>query len=238
MALTLDQLRLTQGGFSLAADLQIPRGAHVAVMGASGSGKSTLLAALAGFLPPISGRILWEGADLAPLPPGLRPLSILFQDQNLFPHLSVAQNTGMGLRPDLRLSPDQRAAVEAALTRVGLEGMGPRLPAQLSGGQQSRVALARMLLRQRPLMLLDEPFSALGPALKAEMLALVAQIARDTGATLLMVSHDPEDARAICPLTVLVEDHRAHPPQPTGPLLDNPPPALLAYLGRPEGALR
>lgn len=232
MALTLENLTLTQGDFNLGADLHIAAGSRVAIMGPSGSGKSTLLAGIAGFLTPATGRILWAGDDIALLPPGQRPLSILFQDQNLFPHLTVAQNVGMGLRPDLRLSSDERAAVEGALTRVGLSGMGVRKPAQLSGGQQSRVGLARMLLRSRPLMLLDEPFSALGPALKSEMLALVARIADETGATVLMVSHDPDDARAICPLTVVIEDARAQPPVPTAPLLDSPPPALRAYLGR------
>lgn len=231
MALTLENLTLAQGDFRLSADLSIPAAARIAVMGPSGSGKSTLLAGIAGFLPPAEGRILWEGTDLSGIAPGQRPLSILFQDQNLFPHLSVAQNVGMGLRPDLRLTPEQRAAVESALDRVGLSGMGARKPAQLSGGQQSRVGLARMLLRHRPLMLLDEPFSALGPALKSEMLALVAQIADETGATLLMVSHDPADARAICPLTIVIEGNAALPPVPTGPLLDDPPPALRAYLG-------
>lgn len=234
MALTLDKVLIRQGAFTLRADVTIPAGSRVAIIGASGSGKSTLLNAIAGFLPLDQGVIGWRGAELAAVPPGLRPISILFQDQNLFPHLTVAQNVGMGLRPDLRLSRDQRAAVDAALDRVGLPGMGARKPAQLSGGQQSRVALARVLLRARDILLLDEPFAALGPALKAEMLALVVRIADETGATVLMVSHDPDDARAICPLTVVIADGTAQPPVPTGPLLDQPPPALAAYLGNPR----
>jgi thiamine transport system ATP-binding protein len=121
--------------------------------------------------------------------------------------------------------------VQDALARVGLEGLDTRRPAELSGGQQSRVALARTLIRARPLLLLDEPFAALGPALKAEMLALVARIAEETGATLLMVSHDVTDARAICDQTVLVAEGVAHAPRATGPLLDDPPPGLRAYLG-------
>ncbi len=231
LALTLDKLLIQQGDFTLRGDLTIPSGARVAVIGPSGSGKSTLLNAIAGFLPLNQGVIRWRGTDLGPIPPGERPLSILFQDQNLFPHLSVAQNVGLGLRPDLRLSAAQHAAVAAALARVGLPEMGARKPAQLSGGQQSRVALARVLLRAREIILLDEPFAALGPALKEEMLALVATIADETGATLLMVSHDPDDARAICPLSVVIEGGVVQPPVPTGPLLDNPPPALAAYLG-------
>ena len=109
--------------------------------------------------------------------------------------------------------------------------MAERKPAQLSGGQQSRVALARVLVQGRDILLLDEPFAALGPALKAEMLDLVAELATESGATLLMVSHDPGDARRIADQVVLVAEGQAHPPRPTADLLDNPPPALKAYLG-------
>lgn len=230
--LLLEGLRIVQDDFALAADLAVPRGARVAVIGPSGAGKSTLLAAIAGFVAPTAGRITWAGRDLAGLAPGQRPTSILFQDQNLFPHLSVAQNIGLALRPGLRLSPDEQASVAQAMGRTGLAGLGARLPATLSGGQQSRVALARALLQAKPLMLLDEPFSALGPALKSEMLDLVAEIVAATGATLLMVTHDPDDARRIADQTILVADGVAHPPAPTGPLLDNPPAALRAYLGK------
>lgn len=137
----------------------------------------------------------------------------------------------MGLRPDLRLGAPEKARVAAALAEVGLQDMAPRRSSALSGGQQSRVALARVLLRARPILLLDEPFAALGPALKSEMLSLLARIASDAKATVLMVTHDPGDARAFAPQTILIENGRAHPPQPTGPLLDNPPPGLRAYLG-------
>lgn len=222
---------VARGDFSLRADLTVEPGRRVAVIGASGSGKSTLLSLVGGFLTPDSGRVLWDGQDITALPPGRRPVSFLFQDQNLFPHLDVAQNVGLGLRPDLRLNGAQRARVAQVLDEVGLNGMGARLPSNLSGGQQSRVALARVLLRARPVLLLDEPFAALGPALKTEMLDLLARIAGETGATVLMVTHDPQDARSFAPDTILIENGRAHPPAPTGPLLDDPPPGLRAYLG-------
>lgn len=164
--------------------------------------------------------------------PGDRPLSILFQDQNLFPHLTVAQNLGLGLSPRLRLTAEDHARIETTLQRVDLGGMGMRKPGQLSGGQMGRAALARALLRARPILLLDEPFAALGPALKAEMLDLVAETASETGAAVLMVTHDPADARRFASLTVLVEGGVAHPPQPTAALFANPPPALQAYLGQ------
>lgn len=228
--LHLTDLHITQGTFTLSANWTIPTGATVAIIGPSGAGKSTLLHAIAGFLP-VTGRIAWNDQDITMRTPGQRPVSILFQDQNLFPHLTIARNIALGLSPDLRLSSAQWAAVDAALTRVGLPDMGQRKPAQLSGGQIGRAALARALIRAKPLLLLDEPFAALGPALKADMLTRVAQVTRDTNATLLMVTHDPEDARNHADLTIFVNDGVAHSPVPTDALFANPPQALRAYLG-------
>lgn len=230
--LQLDKVVIRQDGFSLSADWQVPPGARVAVIGPSGAGKSTLLSAIAGFIRPQAGRILWNDRDLAPLPPGDRPLTILFQDHNLFPHLTVFRNIALGLSPSLRLTPEQEAQVQQVIDRTGLSGLGARRPAQLSGGQQGRVALARALLRARPILLLDEPFAALGPGLKAEMLDLLSDVAGQTGATVLMVTHDPGDARRFADLTVLVADGVAHAPRETARLLDDPPPALARYLGQ------
>ena len=229
--LTLERVVLTQGEFRLTADWVVQAGARVALIGPSGAGKSSLLSAIAGFFAPTAGRVLWGEQDLTKLPPGARPVTILFQDQNLFPHLTVAQNLGLGLRPDLRLSPDQRDMVTDALARVGLQGMGARKPGQLSGGQAGRAALARALLRARPLLLLDEPFSALGPALKDEMLELLDAVASENAATVLMVTHDPDDARRFAGLTALVANGVAHAPAPTAALFADPPAALQAYLG-------
>ena len=229
--LKLEDLEIVQGDWRLTADLAVEPGTTTALIGPSGSGKSTLLAVIAGFIAPARGRILWEGRDLSPLPPAERPLTLLFQEHNLFPHLSAAQNVGLGLRPDLRLDPPGWTRVAAALDAVGLNGLGERRPSQLSGGQRQRVALARALLRARPLLLLDEPFAALGPALRAEMLDLVARLRAEQGATLLLVTHTPEDARRIADLVVLVDGYRAHPPAATGALFGDPPPELKAYLG-------
>lgn len=229
--LRFDNVTLLQGDFVLQADFEIKTGDHVAVIGPSGAGKSTLISAVAGFLMPTQGAILWEGRDLAPLGPGQRPMSILFQDNNLFPHLTVFQNVGLGLRPDLRLSEEEKTKVYQALEQVGLQEKAQSKPAMLSGGQMARVAIARMVLRARPLMLLDEPFSALGPALKLEMLQLVSEAARASGATLLMITHDPEDARRIAQKTVLVAGGRALAPMDTQDALENPPAELAAYLG-------
>lgn len=229
--LHLEHLTVSQGDFRLTADWQVAAGTRIAVIGPSGAGKSTLLSVIGGFFAPSAGRILWDGADLTPMDPGMRPITTLFQDQNLFPHLTVAQNLGLGISPGLRLTAADHASIAQAMERVGLAGMGARKPAQLSGGQQSRAALARALLRARPLLLLDEPFAALGPALKAEMLELVAELAGESGASVLMVTHDPKDALAFAPLTCLVANGVANAPQPTADLLANPPPELAAYLG-------
>lgn len=229
--LRLEQVVLAQGGFRLSADWSVMPGARVAVIGPSGAGKSTLLMAVAGFLAPAQGRILWQGRDLGPLAPGARPVSMLFQDQNLFPHLTLERNLGLGLSPRLRLTESDRKRIEVALDRVGLTGMGLRRPGEVSGGQAGRAALARALLRARPMLLLDEPFAALGPAMKADMLALVDDIAAETGALVLMITHDPGDARAFADQVIVVDSGIAAAPMPTADLFADPPEALRAYLG-------
>lgn len=229
--LTLDACLIDNGGFRLTANLTVAPGVNHAVIGPSGAGKSTLLGAIAGFVPLASGAIRWDGTDISDLRPGERPVAMLFQDGNLFAHLSIAQNVGLGLDPNLKLTATQKDRIADALDRVGLAGLENRRPAALSGGQQSRAALARILVQSRPLILLDEPFAALGPALKRDMLDLVAELAHETGATLMMVSHDPSDAKRLAPRTILVADGEAHTAQDTGSLLKSPPPALRDYLG-------
>ncbi|WP_375253850.1 ATP-binding cassette domain-containing protein [Yoonia sp.] len=229
--LILEGLRLAQDEFALEADIVFPDQAITALIGPSGAGKSTLLSAIAGFLAPAQGRIMWDGNDLSGIPPGRRPFSMLFQDNNLFPHLTVLQNVGLGLRPDLRLTVDEKKQGQDALAQVGLAGLDGRKPGALSGGQQSRVALARVLVADRPLVMLDEPFAALGPALKDEMLDLVKAQLLAADKTVLMVTHDPSDARRVADHAVLVADGVVCDPVPTDVLLDNPPPALADYLG-------
>ncbi len=229
--LHFDKAEFDNGGFRLSADWQVPAGTKLALIGPSGAGKSTLLAGLAGFVPCIQGAVRCDGVDLAGLAPGTRPLTMLFQDHNLFPHLTVAQNVGLGLAPNLHLDAAQHAAVNKVLGRVGLEALGDRKPSALSGGQASRVALARALLRARPLLLLDEPFAALGPGLKAEMLDLVSELLQGTETTLIMVTHDPRDAQKLADQTVFVDQAVAQLPQETGAFFANPSDALARYIG-------
>lgn len=229
--LRLENTLIEQGDFRMKADFTLEAGRKYAVIGPSGAGKSTLLAALCGFVPLTSGRVLWEGEDITDADPGARPMTMLFQDNNLFPHLTVVQNVGLGLRPDLRLSGAERERVARALGRVDLGQFADVKPGQLSGGQQSRVALARVLVQARPLVLLDEPFAALGPALRNEMLDLVQDLVAQTGAAMVMVTHAPEDVRRIADEVIFVEGGRANAPRPVADLMDDPPPELRAYLG-------
>lgn len=229
--LKLENAQIVQGDFRLRADFTLEPDRKYAVIGPSGAGKSTLLSALCGFVPLSEGRMLWKGRDITSAVPGARPMTMLFQDNNLFPHLSVLQNVALGLRPDGQIKQGEKDVVLDALARVDLAGYAQAKPGALSGGQQSRVALARVLVQARPLVLLDEPFAALGPALRNEMLDLVSGMAAQTGAALVMVTHAPEDVRRIADEVIFVEGGRAHAPRPAAALMDNPPPELRAYLG-------
>ncbi|APR30542.1 MULTISPECIES: thiamine ABC transporter ATP-binding protein ThiQ [Citrobacter] len=188
--------------------LSVTRGEQVAVLGPSGAGKSTLLNLIAGFLTPASGTMMIEGEDHTATPPSRRPVSMLFQENNLFSHLSVQQNIGLGLNPGLKLNALQREKMRHIAQQMGIDSLLERLPGELSGGQRQRVALARCLVREQPILLLDEPFSALDPALRQEMLTLVAEVCREKQLTLLMVSHSVEDAARIAPRSVVVADGR------------------------------
>lgn len=229
--LSVEGLTIQQDDFRLRADFEIEPGVRVAVLGPSGAGKSTLLGAIGGYVPLAQGRVVVNGRDVSIAPPDQRGIAMLFQDGNLFPHLTLAQNVGLGLRPALRLTEAETAQVHAALARVGLAGFENRKPGDVSGGQQSRAALARMLTQAKPLMLLDEPFSALGPALRREMLELTSEVARDAGATVLMITHDPQDAERASDQIVFVDDGIAHAPRAVADIMANPPEALRAYLG-------
>lgn len=230
--LRLEKVRVHMEGGDLTADLALAPGRRVAVLGPSGAGKSTLLDAIAGFRMPASGRVLWQDRDITQDPPEARPVSILFQDSNLFPHLTLARNLCLALHPDgRRPDAEARERIEGALRRVGLEGLADRKPGTLSGGQQGRAALARVLLMARPVILLDEPFAALGPALKAEMLDLVREVGESLAALVVLVTHDPGDAKRFAQDVVLVAEGVARPPVATQAFLDDPPVVFRDYLG-------
>jgi thiamine transport system ATP-binding protein len=210
--LIVDDVRFAwPGGPEFAFSLTLERGEIVTLSGPSGAGKSTLVDLICGFLQPLSGDILWDGSSILPFAPSNRPVSALFQSGDLFDHLDVEINIALGLDPRGRPSPAQRAKVRAVLEEIGLPGFERRLPGQLSGGQRQRVALARDLLRDKPLMLLDEPFSALDADRQDEMAALVRKLTRERGLATLVVSHDPADAGRLGSRAIALRDGRISP---------------------------
>lgn len=210
----------------------IPTGARVAVTGPSGSGKTTLFNVIAGFQPIRSGTVEIFGKDIAGREPAERPVSIIFQENNLFAHLSVEQNVALGIDPSLRLGASERQRVEYALARVGLGGYGRRKPALLSGGERQRVALARALVRSRPILLLDEPFAALDPAMRADMAGLLHDLAAETGSTLMFITHQLDDVRRLADHAIFVDGGTIALMEPIASFLANREiPALANFLG-------
>ena len=200
-SLVLDRLSLSFGERRLidGLSLSIAAGEVATLMGPSGSGKSSVLALICGTLDPsfrCSGRVMLNGVVLDGLPPERRRVGILFQDDLLFPHLSVGENLAFGLVAAVRDRELRRQRIEAALEEADLAGFAGRDPATLSGGQRARVALMRTLLADPQALLLDEPFAKLDASLKHRFRAFVFEHARAKGLPTLLVTHDPADAAA------------------------------------------
>ena len=204
-SIRLDHVQKTLGQKRFAYGLDLEGGGIVAVTGASGSGKSTLFHLIAGFETPDSGRIVMDGADVATLGPGERPLTYIFQDHNLFAHLDVATNVAIGISPRLKLSAADRAEVSESLAKVGLAGFEKRMPQALSGGERQRVAFARALVRHRPFLLLDEPFASLDEGLRRDMGDLLTELQRTTGIMVLMISHDSQEIGRLSRRVVVID---------------------------------
>ena len=229
MGVICEKLVYRRGSFEVRADWALPDGKSLALIGPSGSGKSLFLGGLAGFEQCVSGTLYIGEKELTHALPQKRPVTLMFQDHNLFPHLTVFQNVALGIDPGLKLDQAGRHKVESALASVELDGFGQRFPSQLSGGQQSRVALARALIRKRKLLLLDEPFSALGPGLRREMLSLVGKIRQEQEATLIFVTHAPEEAKA-ADLVSVVDNGTVTTPMVADDIFADPPATLQEYL--------
>ena len=212
-------------------DLQVAKGELVGIIGPSGAGKSTLLSLIAGFDLPVSGRISIAGVDMEGVAPDQRPVSMIFQDHNSFAHLDVWTNVALGISPDLKLDPQQRERVDEALARVGLSDFKARKSTELSGGERQRIAIARALVRDKPVLLLDEPFTALGPALRRDMLDLIREIQKERKLTVLMVTHQPEDAKYAASRIAFVQNGRIAHVLPTKQFFAASAPAeISAYL--------
>jgi len=231
-ALRLNDVRFAYGETKMAFDLAVEPGEVLAIMGPSGSGKSTLLNLIAGFETPMSGTIVIGDRDVTHVPPSDRQVSMIFQENNLFAHLDLMANVGLGRNPALRLSAEDKDAVIDALARTGLAGKEKRMPHELSGGERQRAALARALVRRRPVLLMDEPFASLGPGLRADMADLVTALHEETGMTMLIVTHSPEDASRVAPRLVFIEQGRVAADGPIADLLGEGGPASVRhYIG-------
>ncbi len=198
--LSVKHLTYSYLGFTYRYDLELEASQIAAVLGKSGSGKSTLLDLLGGFLEPQSGEILLDGRHLEALPVSQRNIAILFQHNNLFEHLTVAQNLTIGL--------NNKPNIKSILAEVGLEGYEDRFASQLSGGEQQRVALARTLLRQSHILLLDEPFSALDSHNRHAMLDLIRRITDERKLHTVFITHNLEDSRLIADKCYEMKQHQ------------------------------
>jgi len=218
-------------GFKLTADFEIAKGSLISIVGPSGAGKSTLLNTLAGFIPVTSGTIKWNGLEITKQDPGLRPLSILFQDYNLFSHLTVKDNIAIGLRPNLKLNDLETDLVNSVIEEVGLSKFKFTKPFQLSGGQRSRVSLARSIVRSKPILLLDEAFSGLGPALRTEMIKLIKNKSIKEKITLIMVSHHIKDAMELDQKVIFVNGGETMKPINISVFINSKDENIRGYIG-------
>ena len=184
--------------------LDVARGERIAVLGPSGAGKSTLLNLIAGFLPPASGSLLINGEAHNATPPAQRPVSMLFQENNLFNHLTIRQNISLGIHPGLKLSREQQAQVTAIAGQMGIDALLERLPGELSGGQKKRVFLARAIAQQGQVILLDEPFTGVDVQTEARIISLLREL-RDEGCTMLVSTHNLGSVSEFCDYTVMVK---------------------------------
>jgi putative spermidine/putrescine transport system ATP-binding protein len=197
--LDVDRVSVGYGGAMIvdSVSLAVEPGELVALLGPSGCGKTTLLRAVAGFLRPAGGRILFDGKPVDHLPPGERRVGIVFQNYALFPHMSVAENVAYGLRARGVNRRETAERVAAALAAVQMEQFAGRRPRQLSGGQQQRVSLARAIVTEPAVLLLDEPFAALDRALRLDLQLEIKRLQRRLGLTALMVTHDQDEAMSM-----------------------------------------
>lgn len=214
--LEVKDLVVRRGEFTAQWDaLEVPPGSIAALSGPSGSGKTTILEAIAGFIP-ATGSIRVQGREVSGLSAEKRQMGVVFQRSSLFPHWNVEDNVAFGLRIQGVTKIDRRRTAGEWLARVGLAGFGNRRISQLSEGQAQRVALARVLATGFPVLLLDEPFSALDAATRAELRDLVKTLVRETQLAALLVSHHPEDVAALADRAYQQENGRCFSVGPVG----------------------
>jgi thiamine transport system ATP-binding protein len=207
-AIILEHAGFAWPGMPMKFNLKVARNQITIVTGPSGSGKSTLLNLIAGFEKVAGGQIIIDNTDCTDAPISRRPVSFLFQEHNLFGHLSVETNAGFGISPSRAFSKADQQRIRGALADVGLAGKESRLPHQLSGGERQRAAFARVLLENRPVLLLDEPFASLGPSLRLEMMELLQGMQKAHPRTILAVTHHPREWARVAGSFVFVDGGR------------------------------
>lgn len=232
LSISLSQVCFGYGEAGVSFDLTVEPAAMLALTGPSGSGKTTLLNLIAGFLAPDSGTVRIGMENVTDLPPSRRPVTFLFQDNNLFSHLSVADNVGLGISPALRLTSADHIQISASLERLGILELAKRLPGALSGGERQRAALARALVQNNPVLLLDEPFASLGPGLRQELTGLVGELHKEKRMTALIATHQPAELLSIADAYCFLEAGQVREYGPlSGLRSDGASPALRVYLG-------
>ena len=226
-----------------AVSIEIGANEFFTLLGPSGCGKTTLLRLIGGFETPTTGSIQIDSADVAALPPQMRPVNTVFQSYALFPHMTAAENVAFGLEMCRWAPADIAARVAESLAMVRLEGLAGRRPHQLSGGQQQRVALARALAPRPKVLLLDEPLSALDLKLRKEMQSELKRLQRETGIAFILVTHDQEEALAMSDRIAVMRDGEILQIGSPGEIYDNPNCRFVPQLngeaqhnhGQPEG---
>lgn len=220
--LKIDRLQFHLGDWQLRVSLRAERGDCIALIGPSGAGKSTLLSLIAGFEQPDDGRIFVQEQRIDSLAPAARPVTMMFQENNLFNHLTLYQNIALGCHPGLKLTDDDCELIEGALKATQLGALRSRKPADVSGGERQRAALARCLCQKRPLLLLDEPFTGLDPRLRTEMHDLVDALRKNHGLTVIVVSHLPQEVARIADTLAFMHNGRIEEHGPTEATLTDP----------------
>ena len=229
--LRIDGVHFRQGEWRLEVDLHAKRGECIALIGPSGAGKSTLLSLIAGFEQPDQGAIFVGEDRIDMRVPATRPVTMMFQENNLFNHLTLYQNIALGCHTGLKLTDEDRELIETAMAATRLGMLQSRKPADVSGGERQRAALARCLCQRRPLLLLDEPFTGLDPQLRVEMHELVDELRKTHALTVIVVSHLPHEIAKIADSLAFMLGGKILKTGPTDAILSRPEnPELAEYL--------
>ena len=193
MFLSARKCQIKNGGFSVQCDFSLKTGNHLSLFGPSGSGKSSVLLGLAGFLPIMNGDLIYNAQSISNMEPKDRPFDLLFQENNLFPHLTVSKNILLGLGAKAKMDSQNSNTVNKILDLVGLYKEKDRLPQNISGGQRSRAAIARSLIRKKPILLLDEPFAALDVMTIRMLQNIIINLQSINGISIVLCDHQARD---------------------------------------------